>query len=90
MRAPRPLPPSRSLRVSAGPAPPPPMQTAAPAAPSSSGTRITLARPDDWHLHVRDGPGLAAVVPASAAVFGRVVVMPNLVPPVVTVEDVSV
>lgn len=66
------------------------MQTAAPPTPAPSGTRITLNRPDDWHLHVRDGLGLAAVVPASASVFGRVVVMPNLVPPVVTVEDVSV
>ncbi|WP_025769426.1 dihydroorotase [Thioalkalivibrio sp. HK1] len=45
---------------------------------------ITLIRPDDWHVHFRDGPVLADVVPASAARFGRVVVMPNLVPPVTT------
>lgn len=44
--------------------------------------RITIARPDDWHLHLRDGPMLHAVVGFSAAIFGRAVVMPNLVPPV--------
>ncbi len=46
--------------------------------------RIVLRRPDDWHLHLRDGDLLAAVLPATAAVMGRAVVMPNLVPPVVT------
>ncbi|MFC3627832.1 dihydroorotase [Paracoccus angustae] len=45
--------------------------------------RITLRRPDDWHLHLRDGAMLAAVAPHSAR-FGRAIVMPNLVPPVVT------
>lgn len=64
------------------------MQAPAPAAPCPPGTRITMPRPDDWHLHVRDGDGLRAVVPASAAVFGRAVIMPNLVPPVATVDDV--
>ena len=44
---------------------------------------ITLRRPDDWHLHLRDGAMLAAVAPHSA-VFGRAIIMPNLVPPVVT------
>lgn len=54
--------------------------------PSSSATRLTITRPDDWHLHVRDGAvTLRSVVPASAGVFGRAVVMPNLVPPVTTV-----
>ena len=48
--------------------------------------RITLTRPDDWHLHLRDGPMLAAVAPHSAG-FGRALVMPNLVPPVVTTRD---
>ncbi|MEO8754689.1 MAG: dihydroorotase [Casimicrobiaceae bacterium] len=47
---------------------------------------LTLRRPDDWHLHLRDGPALAAVVPHTARVFGRAIVMPNLRPPVVTVE----
>ena len=46
--------------------------------------RLTLIRPDDWHLHVRDGAALAAVVPASARQFGRAVIMPNLRPPVAT------
>ena len=46
--------------------------------------QITLRRPDDWHLHVRDGAQLAAVVPHSAAQFGRAIIMPNLRPPVTT------
>ena len=45
--------------------------------------RLTLTRPDDWHLHLRDGAMLAAVTPDSAADFGRALIMPNLVPPVV-------
>ncbi|MBK5928492.1 dihydroorotase [Rhodobaculum claviforme] len=45
---------------------------------------ITLRRPDDWHLHLRDGAMLAAVAPDSARDFGRAIIMPNLVPPVVT------
>lgn len=48
--------------------------------------RLTLRRPDDWHLHLRDGPALAAVVGATARVFGRALVMPNLRPPVTTVD----
>ncbi|MDO5290856.1 MAG: dihydroorotase [Pseudomonadota bacterium] len=45
---------------------------------------LTLTRPDDWHLHVRDGAALAAVVPHSAAQFGRAIIMPNLRPPITT------
>ncbi len=45
-------------------------------------TTLTLTRPDDWHLHVRDGAALAAVVPHSARQFGRAIIMPNLRPPV--------
>jgi dihydroorotase len=45
---------------------------------------IRLIRPDDWHIHFRDGDVLKAVVPATASVFGRAIVMPNLVPPVTT------
>lgn len=45
---------------------------------------LTLTRPDDWHLHVRDGDALATVVPHTAAQFGRAIIMPNLRPPVVT------
>jgi len=47
---------------------------------------LTLRRPDDWHLHLRDGEMLQAVAPHSAA-FGRAIIMPNLVPPVVTGEQ---
>ncbi len=47
-------------------------------------TEITLRRPDDWHLHLRDGDMLRAVLPDTAAHFGRAIIMPNLVPPVVT------
>ncbi|MFM7532429.1 MAG: dihydroorotase [Rubrivivax sp.] len=45
---------------------------------------LTLTRPDDWHLHLRDGAALAAVVPYTARQFARAIVMPNLKPPVVT------
>lgn len=45
---------------------------------------LTLTRPDDWHLHLRDGAAMAAVLPATAAQFGRAIVMPNLKPPVTT------
>ena len=45
---------------------------------------ITITRPDDWHLHLRDGSALAAVVPHSARQLGRAIVMPNLKPPVTT------
>ncbi len=50
-------------------------------------SRITLTRPDDWHLHLRDGAAMADVVAQSARVFGRAIVMPNLRPPVVTTDD---
>ena len=45
---------------------------------------ISLTQPDDWHLHLRDGAALAAVLPATARQFARAVVMPNLRPPVIT------
>ena len=47
---------------------------------------LTIRRPDDWHLHLRDGAMLRAVLPYSAAVFARAIVMPNLTPPVATAE----
>ncbi len=53
------------------------MQTPAPQS-------LTLARPDDWHLHLRDGAALAAVLPHTARQFARAIVMPNLRPPVTT------
>ncbi|MBI5901452.1 MAG: dihydroorotase [Rhodocyclales bacterium] len=46
---------------------------------------ITLTRPDDWHLHLRDGAAMAAVLPDTARRFARAIVMPNLKPPVTTV-----
>ncbi len=49
--------------------------------------RLTLARPDDWHLHLRDGALLAAVPPDTARRFARAMVMPNLDPPVRTVDE---
>ncbi len=48
---------------------------------------ITLIRPDDWHLHLRDGQALAAVLPYTAQQFARAIVMPNLKPPVTTASQ---
>ncbi|WP_323785339.1 dihydroorotase [Thalassovita sp.] len=50
---------------------------------------ITLTRPDDWHLHLRDGAMLKAVLPETARDFARAIIMPNLVPPVVTGADAT-
>jgi dihydroorotase len=50
-------------------------------------TDLTITRPDDWHLHLRDGAAMAAVLPATARQFARAIVMPNLKPPVVTTEQ---
>jgi dihydroorotase len=47
---------------------------------------LTITRPDDWHLHLRDGNALKAVLPDTAKQFGRAIVMPNLRPPVTTTE----
>jgi dihydroorotase len=49
-------------------------------------TTLTLRRPDDWHLHLRDGAALAAVLPFTAARFGRAIIMPNLKPAVTTTQ----
>ncbi len=48
---------------------------------------ITLTRPDDWHLHLRDGADMAAVLPHTARQFARAIVMPNLKPPITTTEQ---
>jgi dihydroorotase len=48
---------------------------------------LTIRRPDDWHLHLRDGAMLSAVLPFTARTFGRAIVMPNLVPPVLKTVD---
>ncbi len=55
----------------------------------ASSDTITLRRPDDWHLHLRDGDMLAAVVPFTARQFARAIIMPNLVPPVTTVAEAT-
>jgi dihydroorotase len=52
-------------------------------------TEITIRQPDDFHVHLRDGDLLARVLPYTAKVFGRALVMPNLTPPVLTVKDVK-
>jgi dihydroorotase len=49
-------------------------------------TSLTIRKPDDWHLHLRDGDALRAVLPYTAERFGRAIVMPNLKPPVTTTE----
>jgi dihydroorotase len=49
--------------------------------------RITIRKPDDWHLHVRDGAMLQAALPYTARNFGRAIIMPNLLPPVCTVKE---
>lgn len=50
---------------------------------------LTITKPDDWHLHLRDGAALTSVLPHSAAQFARAIVMPNLKPPVTTVAMAS-
>lgn len=59
--------------------------------PSLSSTldTISLTRPDDWHLHLRDGAALASVLPHSARQFARAIVMPNLKPPVTTTAQAA-
>lgn len=52
-------------------------------------TQLTIRTPDDWHLHLRDGEMLEAVAPYTAAHFGRAIIMPNLVPPVVRTEQAN-
>jgi dihydroorotase len=49
--------------------------------------QLTITRPDDWHLHVRDGAALQSVVPHSARQFGRALIMPNLRPPLTTAQQ---
>ncbi len=50
---------------------------------------LTITRPDDWHIHLRDGEALATTVPHAAAQFGRAIVMPNLLPPVTTTAEAA-
>ena len=53
----------------------------------TSSNSITITRPDDWHLHLRDGATLASVLPHTARQFARAIIMPNLKPPVTTTEQ---
>ncbi len=50
---------------------------------------LTITRPDDWHLHLRDGEAMAAVLPDTARRFARAIIMPNLKPPVTTVNEAA-
>jgi dihydroorotase len=54
---------------------------------SASQSSITITRPDDWHLHLRDGNTMASVLPHTACQFARAIVMPNLKPPITTTEQ---
>lgn len=56
---------------------------------SAAATSISITRPDDFHLHLRDGTGLRSIARLSADVFKRGLVMPNLRPPVVTTAQVT-
>jgi dihydroorotase len=51
--------------------------------------RLSICRPDDWHVHLRDGPGLRSVAKFTAERFGRAIVMPNLKPPIVSVAQAA-
>lgn len=57
--------------------------------PETMSTSLRIRRPDDWHLHLRDGAMLQAVLPETTRHFGRAIIMPNLVPPVVTSADAA-
>lgn len=48
---------------------------------------LTIIRPDDWHLHLRDGDALQYTVPPTANIMGRAIIMPNLTPPVMNAEQ---
>ncbi len=65
------------------------MTSQRPPTPSDDRPSLALARPDDLHLHLRDGPAMASVLGATARVFGRAIVMPNLKPPVTTVAQAA-
>ena len=50
-------------------------------------TKLTITRPDDWHVHLRDNEALPYTVPDAARYFGRSIIMPNLVPPVLNTQQ---
>ena len=51
------------------------------------GRTLTIVKPDDWHLHLRDGEMLSSVIEDTSRHFSRAIIMPNLVPPVITTAD---
>ena len=51
-------------------------------------SHLIITKPDDWHLHLREGAALQSLVPHSAKQYGRAIIMPNLKPPVTTVKQV--
>ncbi|MHC5917553.1 MAG: hypothetical protein ACYTXE_42750 [Nostoc sp.] len=51
--------------------------------------KLTITRPDDWHLHLRDGGTLKAVLPYTVRQFARAIIMPNLKPPIRSVADAA-
>ncbi|MDM8544840.1 dihydroorotase [Desulfococcaceae bacterium HSG9] len=55
----------------------------------TTNTELIIRRPDDWHLHLRDGSMMSAVLPYSSADFGRAIIMPNILPPVTTMEQAT-
>ncbi len=57
--------------------------------PTSTVDTLTITRPDDWHIHLRDGDALGSTVPDVANTFGRAIIMPNLVPPVLNAEQIT-
>ena len=59
------------------------------AAQTLTPTSLTITRPDDWHLHLRDEGAMRSVVPYTARQFGRAIVMPNLRPPVTTAAQAA-
>lgn len=66
-----------------------PTTTPTPSSTTAARDTLTITRPDDWHLHVRDGEALRTVVPHTAAQFGRAIIMPNLRPPVTTAAQAA-
>lgn len=76
-------------RVAALPVPRGGRRMATTAAAAAAPSELVITRPDDWHLHVRDGAGLKSVVPHTARHYGRAIIMPNLVPPVTTAAQVQ-
>ncbi|BAI72626.1 dihydroorotase [Azospirillum sp. B510] len=73
------------MAIERRPSPPPPRQQRR--TRSMPNERLVIRRPDDWHVHLRDGAMLKAVLPFTARQFGRAIVMPNLKPPVATSAD---